>query len=140
MLVQHIQQPRIGTMFSEAPQAPDWRIAAIAAYREIERDQIAAMRHNLAARVQALTGFLIAPDSIHVDRDTHTATATLDHVRFRLHHGNLILLRPCTLCGLGEFESMPIEELADLGHALAVWEPSCAHCPVGDVDDATSYL
>ena len=53
---------------------------------------------------------------------------------------NLVLVRPCDYCRLGEFESMPLEQLSDLGHALAVWEPRCDRCPEGDADDATSIL
>ena len=34
----------------------------------------------------------------------------------------------------------PLVELADLGRALADWEPHCAHCPEGNADDAASSL
>lgn len=47
---------------------------------------------------------------------------------------------------LGEGDTAPVTRevirgaLADAGHALAIWEPRCAHCLEGDADDATRSL
>lgn len=140
MFVQQVQKPFTAMTFTVATQTADWRVAAVAAYRETERDEISAMRTNLASRVRAFTGFAVAPASIHVDADTRVATVALDNVLFRLRRGSLMLVRPCASCGQGEFESAPLQELADLGQALEAWEPRCTHCPEGDIDDATSTL
>jgi hypothetical protein len=142
MLVRQAQQPITGMMMSVMTLRPalDWQDAARSAFRETERDAVAAMRASLASRVLALTGSRLSAALIYVDSDAREATAALDNVIFRLRNGNLMLVRPCSVCGQGQFESMPLEELSDLGHALDVWEPTCAHCPLGDEDDATSIL
>ncbi len=142
MLVQQAQQPRTGTMFSGASQirSTNWRMAAIAAYHATERDEVVTLRATLASRVLAFTGYLVPPTSIVVDHETRAATVALDGVVFRLRRGDLMLVRPCASCATGELESTPLLTLADLGQALASWEPRCAHCPEGDADDATSSL
>jgi hypothetical protein len=140
MFVQQVQKPLTAMTFTVATETINWREAASKAFRETERDELSAVRANLAARVHAFTGFSVAPASIHVDPDTRVATVALDNVLFRLRRGKLTLVRPCGSCGLGEFESTPLEDLADLGQALETLEPRCAHCPEGDIDDATSTL
>ena len=142
MLARHVQQSQPRTQFlrSSHGQSTDWRTAAIAAYRATEQDMIVTMRAALASRVLALTGYRVQPTSIVVESDSRVATVALDGVVFRLRLGNLVLVRPCAECGYGELESTPLVELADLGRALADWEPRCAHCPEGDADDAASSL
>ncbi len=142
MLAQQVQQSRAGMLLphSSYGQPADWRTAAIAAYRATEQDMIVTMRAALASRVLAFTGYRVQPTSIVIESDSHVATVALDGVVFRLRQGNLVLVRPCDACGYGECESPPLVELADLGHALADWEPHCAHCPEGNADDAASSL
>jgi hypothetical protein len=142
MLTQQVRHPRYDKTFPErAEQQPgNWKMAARAAYYLAEHETLTGLRGMLASRLLALTGYLISPSSIVVDRESQQATGTLDGMRFQLKRHQLRLVRHCVSCGLREHTSPPLETLADLGHALAVWEPRCDHCIEGDVEDATSVL
>lgn len=104
-----------------------WRTRAIAAFRQAEPDS-AALRAEMAARLRSLTGSTIAPERIHADAATGTAAAVVDGAVFRLVGQDLVLLRPCAHCGVGQFASPTIRDLADLGSALVVWKPLHDDC------------
>lgn len=89
------------------PISADWRAAALAAYRRTERDDQAALRAELTARLLALTGQTVPADAIWVDRDAQTATVTVDGALFRLRRRQLVLVGPCVHCRLGSFEGPP---------------------------------
>ena len=120
-----------------APRAAleDWRAAVIAAYHRSEHQDTVALQNELAAQIQALTQRAIRPATITVDRDTRLATAVVDHIMFRLHERRLLIIRPCSSCGYGQFASSPIASHPDLGHALAGWEPRCSQCELDDPDE-----
>ncbi len=124
-----------------APQSPQgarpWQERAIAAQQYGEREATAALQTQLADRIAFLTGHALATDSVYVNATERFAMATVDGAAFRLRHRNLTLLRPCAYCGTGQFASEPIESLADLGHAMAVWEPLHPDCePTDSNEDA----
>jgi hypothetical protein len=87
---------------------------------------------DLIARIAALTGHTLAPESVYVDRAARMATVTLDGIVFRLRRGELVLLRACPECGLGHYESPAIGTLADLGYTLSTWQPECRNCAPED--------
>jgi hypothetical protein len=109
-----------------------WHRRAVEAYRQTAQDEIAALPVDLIARIAALTGQTLAPESVYVDRVARLATVTLDGVVFRLRRGELVLLRACPECGLGHYESPPIGTLADLGYTLSTWQPECPNCAPED--------
>jgi hypothetical protein len=115
---------------SSRPQT--WHYRAVEAYRQTAQDEIAALPVDLSARVAALTGRALAPESVYVDRAERAATLALDGIVFRLRRDELVLLRPCPECGLGHYESPAIERLADLGYALSAWQPACSNCAPED--------
>jgi hypothetical protein len=117
---------------SGSSTAEPWRTRAIAANQQTEPDAIATLRAELAIRIRSLTGCTTELESIAVDPDTRTATAVMDGAVFRLVGRDLTLLRPCAYCGTGQFASPAIRSLADLGHALAVWEPLHKDCQPQD--------
>jgi hypothetical protein len=63
----------------------------------------------------------------------------MEDVVFQLRHAELFLVRPCVHCGAGHFRSATIDCVADLGHALAVWEPRCPGCIPDDEEEDRSY-
>lgn len=73
----------------------------------------------------------ITPDEIYVDASGSTALADVDGTTLRLNRGgDLVLVRPCTYCGTGHFESPKIAGLADLGYALEHGLPDFAWRPL----------
>jgi hypothetical protein len=109
-----------------------WHSQAVAAYRQAEHEQIAALQAEMVSRVSALIQRNIAAESVYVDRAERTATLAIEGVVFRLRHGALALLRPCPECGIGHYESPAIRTLADLGYALSAWQPICRNCQPED--------
>ena len=93
------------------------------------------------AKVETFDRFLrnvterFAPDSIYVDGEAGCATVAAGGSVFRLTGGSLVLLRPCAHCGTGQFASPPVERLADLGYALAEWQPLHDECRQADPAD-----
>ncbi|MCC6626520.1 MAG: hypothetical protein IT340_03845 [Chloroflexi bacterium] len=110
----------------------DWRSAAIAAYWQDQPDAFSAMVADLRLRLLDLIGR--APDAaaVIVDRFARTAQVAIDGVIFRLQDQDLVLLRGCAACGLRQYVSPPIRSRADLGYALAIWEPRCPDCEPED--------
>jgi hypothetical protein len=109
-----------------------WREDAIVAHRQTERGRALALRADLAARVRALTGVPVGADSVYLNRETGEATVAVDGAVFRLARGAMMLVRPCDHCGTGQFMSGAIEDRADLGSALAAWQPLHEECQPED--------
>ena len=105
-----------------------WQGTAIAAYRQTERERVAALGTDLAARIAALTRRRIDLEALVIDRDARRATALVDGALFQVRDHTLALLRPCVQCGVGQFPSPPIASAGDFGYALAAWELRCAGC------------
>jgi hypothetical protein len=118
--------------------AYSWQEVAIAAYQQSQEHAGFALPAELATRLRALTGRVVAPETIYVDRDAGLATTVVDGVVFRLRREQLSLLRPCVQCGIGHFESPALASRADLGYALNAWQPLCAHCPAEE--DSVNWL
>jgi hypothetical protein len=113
---------------------PRWQIEAIEEYEESLQPLAVTMRRGLASRVLALTGHRVSPDSIYANPSSRVAVTTVDGVVFKLIKENLVVLRPCVQCGCFQYESMPVTNIAELGYALAEWEPRCPSCPREDSD------
>jgi hypothetical protein len=116
----------------------EWRQQAIEAYAQAERVETGALAMELASRLLALTGRVIAREAIVVDRFARAATAVVDGTIFQLQGQRLVLLRPCAECATGLYPSTAIESLADLGHALSAWQPGCPDCLAGDLRSWTT--
>jgi hypothetical protein len=117
--------------------AGDWKARSVAAYRQAQSQEIATLPAELASQVLCLTGRTIALESILVDLEAQTATASVEGAVFRLRHGQLVLVRPNVECGNQHFESPPLATQADLGYALSVWQPQC---PDAQPDDPANWL
>ncbi len=124
---------------SVAMRALRWQAVVVAAYRHAERTTIDRLGCELASRIRELTGQSIEANSISVDAGTRTATGMVDDVVFQVRHGQVVVVRPCVQCGVGRFASPVIDCAADLGYALAGWEPRCAGCPLDDADWSYSF-
>lgn len=114
-----------------AVEARDWQADMIAAYQET-LDQARPLAMALAARVYALAGRVVDPESVFVDQEAGRAVAVVDGVIFRMRNGQVTILRPCAECGIGQIESPSITTRADLGFALSGWEPRHAGCEPED--------
>ena len=112
--------------------AQSWQQRAAQAYWQTEREAASAMQIELAARIAALTTRTIRSEWIDVDHVARTATVAVDGVIFRLRGQELILLRPCSQCTVGQFESPAVQTLADLGYVLSTWLPPCVNCQPED--------
>ncbi len=126
------------TLTSPAPRsakpagATSWRAQAINAYQQSIPDAAARLRAELATRLAALAAENIALESIYANVDEQLAVVAVDGIVFRLRRHELMIVRPCSVCGVGQFESPAIATLAEVGHALTGWEPRCAHCAEAD--------
>ena len=121
MLLQQLYSTQSGTAPPPIRDVMDWQNAAVAAYRQAEREELVAMRAKLASRIRELTGLCVAPATIAVDRDKGTAIVAVDSVSFRLRRSDLVLIRPHA-SRTGYIESAPIENISDLGRALVALE------------------
>jgi hypothetical protein len=124
-------------LISAAQPAVDWRAFAITTYQQRRTHADMALRLSLADRVHTLTGREIALETIWLDRDEQVALAMVDSILFRYAGEQLIVLRPCALCGSGRFTSPPVTSRADVGYALSVWQPRHPEC---QPDDAINWL
>ncbi len=113
----------------------DWRTAAIAAYREVEQEEWAALPAVLAARIRDLTGHVVPRSAIWVDRKARTASVAVDGVTFRLHQGTMTMIRPCATASMGYVESAPITHRSDLGQALLAMSASDDDASAADDED-----
>ena len=119
------------------PSRQSWQRRAVEAYQYVAREETAALPVELAARIASLTGQIVKPDAIYVDHEDRCAVATVEEVTFRLIRRRLHILRRCDACGAGQYESPPINNLADLGYALSTWQPPCQHCHAEEEPDWT---
>lgn len=125
----------LATVMYRIRTATHWRDRAISAYTAGRVSRRAALQAELAHRIESLTNFRPVPESIYADEDKDLAVYKLDQTLFRLGVEGLSIIRPCAHCGTGEFQSLPIMDIADLGHALAVWQPHHDDCELeGDTD------
>lgn len=106
----------------------DWQIDAIAAYQYAQASAAKRLRTEFAQRLDGLTGRPVPPEAIYVSRDDTWATLVLDGVLFRMRHREVVVVRPCVECGIGQFESPAIRNVEDLGYALISWTPLHANC------------
>ncbi len=116
-----------------------WRAAAIATYHRSEHQDTVALQDELASQILALTHCVVRPAAIAIDRDARLAIAVVDRTMFQLYDHRLAIIRPCIGCGHGQYASPPIAGSADLGHALAGWEPCCSHCELDDPDEDRTH-
>ncbi len=112
-----------------------WQAQAVETYRQSKSDVERALRAALAGRLTALIGREVPAHFVYADPDKPTARVTVDGTSFRLTEGRLVLLIPCSFCGVREFESPAIETPLDLGYALSVWKPYCRDCAPEDVEE-----
>jgi hypothetical protein len=111
----------------EVAQPLNWQAAALGEYERSWPITHADLRTDLAARILRLTGRRISRQEIYTDG--HLAVAGVDGATFRLYYGgDLVLVRACTYCGTGHFESPQIGNLSDLGYALSAWRPLHDDC------------
>ena len=110
------------------PTPADWQAESIRRYQRGYAREAAVLRATLVERVLALTGRSVAPDAVYVDVDERYAHAMVDGVMLRLWGSELVLVRPCAVCGVGRFESAPLRSLADVGRALSAWRPTHEGC------------
>jgi hypothetical protein len=109
-----------------------WYSRAVEAYRQAEREEVAALQAEMVSRLAALIGRIIEAQTIYVDRTARTATVAVDGIVFRLRSGELVVQQSCVECGIARYESPAIRTLADLGYALSVWQPTCVSCQAED--------
>ena len=115
-----------------AAHVRDWKAQMITTYQRHRQDEDSALRIALARRLRALIGVEVNLDGIWVDLDERSALVTVDGVRFRWEQSQLVVLRPCALCGGGQFASPPLTSRADVGYALSAWQPHHPHCQPDD--------
>jgi hypothetical protein len=124
-------------------QAPSWQKKAVEEYEGSFSNGRGDLRVDLAARLLALTGQPISSQDSYADPDGRLAVADVDGEMFRLWRRGredrfMTLVRPCTYCGTGRFESPEIASVEDLGYALSAWRPFHVDCydnPLEDLPD-----
>jgi hypothetical protein len=117
---------------TRAKRHSDWQTRAISTYHQAQEKSAVGMLTDLKARIHRLTGRIIAAESIFVEGDASVATVMVDGTRFRLQRQDLVVIRPCTWCGIGHFDSPAITNLGELGYALGVWQPLHTDCQPED--------
>jgi hypothetical protein len=114
-------------------ESSDWRADVIDTYQQT-REQERPLAMALAARIYALAGRVVDPEAVFIDRVAGRAVVVVDGVT---HRGQVHILRQCAECGTGHLESPPIATRADLGFALAEWEPRHPGC---EPEDPANWL
>jgi hypothetical protein len=109
-----------------------WQARAVATYRQ---QGASSLVEALRRAIRELAGEEAPADRIWVNEAERAAGAVVDGVHFRWEHDRLVLLRPCAHCGLGLLASPPLRTRADLGYALAAWEPRHPDCEPDDPAD-----
>jgi hypothetical protein len=117
------------TLLQQLP-ALDWKAQAIAAYIRQEREQ--PLRDLFVQQLHALTGRDVPAERVWIDASGRRAGAAVDGSLFSSEHGQLVLMRPCVHCGTDTFASPPLKTQADLGYALAAWQPLHPDCTPHD--------
>lgn len=102
----------------------------ISEFRMMETVICDSLKVEMSRRIEAIMNYKPLPENIYVNPVTLTATFVFDGLLFHLEgeRMELFLVRQCAYCGTGEFRSMPLKSLADLGQAIAIWEPLHACC------------
>lgn len=128
------------------PVAPDsvarprlWQAEAIAHDHATVGAAPRQMRRRLARRLLGLIGTTVSGSAIVVDSSGQWAIAMVEGVMFLLRGGDLVVVRRCTHCQTGRFESAPITNQDDLGYALATWQPYHGECAPTDPPDDASW-
>jgi hypothetical protein len=128
----------VGLVTLEAAQPIGWQTVAIEEYERFWPIREADLRTDLSARMLALTGRLVSPEDIYTDGQL--AVAGVDGATFRLYQGgDLILVRTCSYCGTGHFESPKISKIPDLGYALSAWRPLHEDCEDFSAEDLPDF-
>ena len=122
-----------------ATPAYTWHAEAIAHHVGAADELALCLRRRLAERVSSLTGVAISQWDITVNLAAKCALVTVDGVVFQLREHDLSIVRPCAHCGTGRFETPPIAERVDLGHALAGWQAYHPECEPADPPEDTSW-
>lgn len=125
----------VATLEAAAPLG--WQAAAVGEYERSWPDRHAELRADLCARILELTGRLIASERIYTDGNL--AVADVEGVTFRLYHRNLVLVRTCTYCETGHFESPEISSISDLGYALSAFRPLHEDCEVYSSEEIPDF-
>lgn len=123
---------RRGVVGDRSIAAEDWQARAIAIYRKHEATELSTA---LLRAIRILTGQEVGAERVWVDREERSAGVVVDGVHFRWEHDRLVLLRPCVHCGIGQVASPALHSQADLGYALAVWQPHHPGCQAEDLPD-----
>ena len=89
----------------------------------------------ILSTTDGVPGRTIAPDAIYISRDDQRATGVLDGIVFRVQRQDLVRVRPCAWCGIGQFESPTITSLVELGYVLSRWQPVHPDCQADDPVD-----
>ncbi len=120
-----------------AMQPLGWQAAAVVEYERSWPIRHADLQTDLSVRIMALTGRQISSEEIYTDG--HLAVCGVDGATFRLYQGgDLVLVRACSYCATGHFESPRIGDLSDLGYAISAWRPlheDCEDYPPEDLPD-----
>ena len=125
-----------GAALLAAPGA--WRAQAIDDYMRSLPGRRETLQADLSARVFGLTGKCIPSEDRYAEEIS--ASAGVDGATFRLYReGRLVLVRPCTHCGTGRFESPEIGSRTDLGYALSDWRPVHEDCEDFSSEDLASW-
>lgn len=127
----------MGLATLEAAQPLGWQAVAVEEYERCLPVRHADLRTDLPARILALIGRHKSSEEIYTDG--RLAVGDVDGVTFRLHHSDLVLVRTCSYCGTGYFESAEVTGQADLGYALSAWRPLHEECEDFSSEDAVNW-
>lgn len=138
MLYQQSTASDVVAMTASIPKPDGWMANAITAYRRLGEEETPDLQAQLASLLLHLIGHEAMAASIWVDAGGRMAVAKLDDHTFCVRGEELPLLRSCTYCGMGSFNSVRIRTVEDLGRALT-WEPRCQGCEPDDEDWSYSW-
>lgn len=119
---------RRGGLVGAEADAP-WKARAVAELAQHDGEELVT---RLLRAVRAVIGQEVSPAQVWASPAEQAAALSVDGVRFRWEQGRLVLLRPCVHCGLGQLASPALHARADLGYALADWQPRHAGCEQDD--------
>jgi hypothetical protein len=128
-----------GNVLLPQKESSAWQAKAVAVYAGTTDAACRRLRRRLAARLLALTGHVVPAEAVAVHAMGRSASAVVDGMVFLLRRDDLVIVRPCAYCETGRFVSEPLEHQADLGYALAVWEPCHRDCEPEDPPDDVSW-
>ncbi|NTU80560.1 MAG: hypothetical protein HGA45_14480 [Chloroflexales bacterium] len=118
-------------MHRAEPEA-SWKARAVADFGQHGDEDLAV---SLLGAVRALTGQQVSPEHMWVSSARRAAAVSVDNIRFRWEQSQLVVLRPCVHCGLGQLASLALHSRADLGYALSAWQPRHPGCEQEDPTD-----